>query len=80
MTEDSQTMTVNALRADVVDLQSRLQFQDDFIHKLDTVIIQQGRQVEKLQRRLELLEDHLAQIVYERSHPAGSNDEKPPHY
>jgi len=80
MTDDVHRLNLNALQAEVVDLQSRLQFQDDVIHKLDAVVIQQSRQLEKLQQKLQMLEDQLAQIAFERSHPLHNNEEKPPHY
>lgn len=68
------------IESDIVELQTRLQFQDDLIHKLDEIIIQQSRQLEQYRHRLDLLEDRLEQLQFERRQAATTDDEKPPHY
>jgi SlyX protein len=70
------------LTEDIVELQTRIQFQEDTIHKLDEVVIRQGALLDRMQRKLVELEDRIEQLGYERG-AAGRNspaDEKPPHY
>jgi SlyX protein len=70
------------LTEDIVELQTRVQFQEDTIHKLDEVVIRQGALLDRMQRKLVELEDRIEQLGYERG-AAGRNspaDEKPPHY
>ena len=71
---------MNETRQDIVELQTRLQFQDDVIQKLDDAIIRQGELLDRLARRLALLEDRLDQLAYERDTRSPKDNEKPPHY
>ena len=70
------------LTEDIVELQTRIQFQEDTIHKLDEVIIKQGQRLDNLVRRVAELEERIEQLAFERDHPgsASAADEKPPHY
>lgn len=70
------------LTEDIVELQTRIHFQEDTIHKLDEVVIRQGALLDQIQRKLGELEDRIEQLGYERG-AAGSmssSEEKPPHY
>ena len=68
------------LTEDVVELQTRIQFQEDIIQKLDEVVIQQDKRMDKLLRRVMELEDRVEQLAFERNNPADPAAEKPPHY
>jgi len=70
------------LTEDIVELQTRIQFQEDTIHKLDEVIIKQGQRLDHLVRRVVELEERIEQLAFERGNPgsASAADEKPPHY
>ena len=65
---------------DIVELQTKVQFQDDIIHKLDEVVIRQAGQLDLLMRRLAVLEDRLEQIISERDSPGAVAEPRPPHY
>jgi len=68
------------LTDDIVELQTRILFQEDVIHKLDEVLIQQGKRLDNLLRRMHELEDKVEQLSFERNRPGAEVDEKPPHY
>ncbi|MEZ5489555.1 MAG: SlyX family protein [Gammaproteobacteria bacterium] len=68
------------LTEDIVELQTKVQFQEDIIQKLDEVVIRQARQLDLLMRRLAVLEDRLEQIIMERDNPAAVAEPRPPHY
>ena len=65
---------------EIIELQTKVLFQDDVIQKLDDVIVQQGKRLDNLLRRINELEDKLEQLSFDRSSPAAAIDEKPPHY
>jgi len=69
------------LTEDIIELQTRIHFQEDTIHKLDEVVIRQGAQLDQIQRKLVELEDRIAQLGYERGAAGGMSpaEEKPPH-
>jgi uncharacterized coiled-coil protein SlyX len=65
---------------EIIELQSRILFQDDVIQKLDEVIIKQGEKLDRLHQRIDALEDKLEQLSFERDQTHTPADEKPPHY
>ena len=70
------------LTEDIVELQTRIQFQEDTIHKLDEVVIQQGELLDRMRRKIAELEERLEQLVFDQGKPDGSDplQDKPPHY
>ncbi len=64
--------------AALVEIQTRLEFQDLTIAELNDVITDQQKQLDSLSRRLEMLGDNLK--VLEASVETEQHDEKPPHY
>ena len=68
------------LTEDIVELQTRIQFQDDVIQKLDEVVIRQGEKMDLMTRRLVMLEERLEQLVFERDNPDAQTEPRPPHY
>jgi SlyX protein len=64
----------------LVELESRLAFQDDMIESLNQAVIRQQQQIE----RLEILSKTLAERLHGLSESAGSDQgpehEVPPHY
>jgi len=59
------------LTEDIIELQTRIHFQEDTIHKLDEVVIRQGAQLDQIQRKLAELEDRIEQLGYERGAAGG---------
>jgi len=62
----------------LIEIQTRLEFQDLTIAELNDVITDQQKQLDSLSRRLEMLGDNLK--VLEASMETEQHDEKPPHY
>ena len=62
----------------LVDLQTRLAFQDQAITELNEVITDQQKQIDRLQAQLTILNDQLKML--EDSVDSKPADEKPPHY
>ncbi len=62
----------------IIELQTRLEFQDLTIAELNDVITDQQKQLDSLSRRLEMLGDNLK--ILEASVETEQQDEKPPHY
>lgn len=65
----------------LVDLQTRLAFQDHTITELNDVIADQQKQIDVLNLRLKVLDDKLRSLEesVETGRPAPQH-EKPPHY
>ncbi|MGB0955786.1 MAG: SlyX family protein [Panacagrimonas sp.] len=63
----------------IIDLQTRIAFQEDTLRALDEVIQRQQDQLERIQRSLVALSERMRRIAAEQ--PANSAaDEVPPHY
>lgn len=68
---------MNTLNERIDELEARLAFQDDTIQALNLVIIEQQKQVELLQRKVDLLIKRHNEIVEQWQE---IEDNKPPHY
>ncbi len=66
------------IEALLVDLQTRLAFQDQAISELNDVITDQQQQIDRLREELRFAGDKLK--VLEESVEISEQDEKPPHY
>jgi len=73
------TGQISALKQDIVDLQSKLQFQEDTIQQLDSVVVEQNEYITMLTRRFVMLEEKISELA-ERDYPKSMEQEKPPHY
>lgn len=76
-------MTDDEHREALVDLQSRLAFQDHTINELNGVITDQQRQIDQLALQVKILSDKLTGLedAIETGHPGhDAGHEKPPHY
>ena len=63
------------------ELESRAAFQDDLIESLDAVVARQDREIATLRRRVQALEDRLADLAEAASLAGGApGHEMPPHY
>tara|TARA_R110002072_G_scaffold2011_1_gene16920 strand:+ start:10638 stop:10871 length:234 start_codon:yes stop_codon:yes gene_type:complete len=73
---------VDTLKHQMMELQSKLAFQEDALSSLDAALSQQQQEILLLRRQVELL--RTRQQEYENNHEAGNAsaplDEKPPHY
>ncbi len=63
---------------DIIDLQSRLIFQEDALHQLTLSLSHQQNLIDMLQRKVLNLEEQIR--VMEPQDGLGAVDDKPPHY
>ncbi len=76
-------MTSTQLQDLVVDLQTRFAFQEDSIQTLNDIVTRQQRQIDVLERELEMHREKLTELIQsaaERSPTVSATDERPPHY
>lgn len=67
----------------LVDLQTRFAFQEDNLQELNDIVTRQQRQLDALERELQLHREKLTdmmQALADRSPGASPVDERPPHY
>lgn len=69
---------MNELKEQLIDLQTRLAYQEDALRQLDAVTIHQAAQIERLEMALRQLSQRLDGAL-ETNAPAGGH-ERPPHY
>lgn len=69
------------LKAQMVDLQSQLAFQEDTLQSLNEVIVRQQQQIEHLHELCVSQQSQLEQMASDAEHGAGSESmDRPPHY
>ena len=73
---------MNDLNDDLIELQTRLAFQEDTINQLNAVITQQDAAILQLQHQMRLLARRIDELAVERRTAGGDvvADERPPHY
>ncbi|MCX7201531.1 MAG: SlyX family protein [Burkholderiales bacterium] len=74
MTADSERQT----EARLTELEIKLAFTEDLVERLDAVVIEQQRQIDRLMQELLRLREQVQQAGSATSGPSG--DERPPHY
>ena len=74
MTADSERQT----EARLTELEIKLAFTEDLVERLDAVVIEQQRQIDRLMQELLRLREQVQQAGSATSRPSG--DERPPHY
>jgi SlyX protein len=66
---------------ELIELQTRLAYQEDTIHQLNNVVTQQDNTILQLQQQMRLLAKRIDEISFVQD---GSNEEitneRPPHY
>ncbi|MEH6581728.1 MAG: SlyX family protein [Halioglobus sp.] len=73
---------IETLRAELVELQSQMAFQDDTVQALNEAIASQQQEIMVLRRQLELLKQRHEEQAATSSEQDGPSpvDERPPHY
>lgn len=71
----------NDVQEEIIDLQSRVLFQEDALQQLSDMIAQQDKQIQWLQQQLTSITDKLKEQSYQQSQSDGGDIiERPPHY
>ncbi|MCG8471906.1 MAG: SlyX family protein [Desulfobacterales bacterium] len=63
----------------IIDLETKLAYQEHTIDELNSVIIEQQNEIDRLKQAVEYLLDKVEQLVDTHMEKAPAN-EKPPHY
>lgn len=65
----------------LIELQTRVAFQEDMLQQLNQVIALQDQDIRQLQQQLKLLSKRFDDSLYTQDQVAGKvEDERPPHY
>jgi SlyX protein len=62
----------------IVDLQTRIAFQEDAIHELSRTVVRQGNDIEAMRREIETLRGQIRDLA--AAGVAGADEPPPPHY
>lgn len=72
---------MNDVTQDVIDLQTRVVFQEDTLQQLNTVVAQQDQEIRELQQQLRLLAKRFDDFLYAQEQGSATViNERPPHY
>ena len=64
----------------IIELQSKLLFQEDALQKLDEIVIRQQHHIDQLLQRVTQLEEKLDSLQYQQELADTNSHQKPPHY
>jgi SlyX protein len=64
----------------LIEIETKLAFQEDAIRALNDVVCRQQKQIEQLEAALSLLIDRYRQLSQTQTSANKPVDEKPPHY
>ena len=70
--------SIEELRAQLIELQTQLAFQEDVLHTLDNVVTLQQQRIDKMEQTNARLELQLAELLVALD--SQSDDQPPPHY
>ncbi|WP_049721895.1 SlyX family protein [Gilvimarinus polysaccharolyticus] len=65
---------------ELIELQSRLSFQEDTINELSNIVARQDRQLQALTKQLSSLARKFDEATFDRDQGGSTADERPPHY
>ena len=69
------------IKKQLIDLQTRVAYQDDTLAHLDQVVIKQDADIIQLQQQMRLLAKRLDESLFaQEQHGDGEVNERPPHY
>ncbi len=73
-------MNQDSLEARVIQVETQLAHQQLLSDQLNEVLIEQGKQLMRMERIILRLENQLKELQHVSREPRGPADEKPPHY
>ncbi|HSX85836.1 MAG TPA: SlyX family protein [Cellvibrio sp.] len=72
---------MNELQEQLIELQTRVAFQEDTLTQLNQVVAKQDQEILTLQQQLRLLAKRFDDTLYQQEQGDGKPlDERPPHY
>jgi SlyX protein len=70
---------MNSVKDEIVELQMKISFQDGLMEELNQVIIDQQKQISRIELALETMKVQV-NTIQSGSHESGPQHELPPHY
>lgn len=72
---------MNDIQDQLIDLQTRVAFQEDTLEQLNNIIAQQDADITQLKQQIRILAERLEDAVRAQAQGTGEiADERPPHY
>jgi SlyX protein len=71
---------MTALNDEIIDLQMKMSFQDSLLEELNQVIIDQQKQISRLELTLETMKVQMNSMQTGNQQESGPQYELPPHY
>lgn len=68
------------LQLHIIELESKLAFQEDTVHSLSTELMEHQKRIELLQRQVQILADKLRQLPDDLGILRPEEEPPPPHY
>ncbi len=68
------------ITSQIIEIETKLAFQEQTIEQLNEVVIQQQGLIEALQRQLKMINHKIEQESHHWENEHSLSDEKPPHY
>jgi len=75
--ENATSGSLQELQAQIEDLQSRMAYQEELLHSLNSVVATQDKSIMQLNQQLQLQQNKLDNVSFSLE---SSGIEKPPHY
>ena len=75
--ENTTSGSLQELQAQIEDLQSRMAYQEELLHSLNSVVATQDKSIMQLNQQLQLQQNKLDNVSFSLE---SSGIEKPPHY
>jgi SlyX protein len=70
------------INEDLIDLQTRIAYQEDTIAQLNLIVTKQDGEILQLQKQMSVLAKRLDELLYVQEQGGGDDvvNERPPHY
>lgn len=65
---------------DLIEIETRLAYQEDLIHELNQTVCKQDRMISQLQMQVSSLAKKMNEAVFSDGKQEASENERPPHY
>ena len=64
----------------IIELESRVAFQEETLDQLNTVVSQQELEIEKLKRMIKIINQQVKSFSLDNNHSSPDQEPPPPHY
>lgn len=64
----------------LIDLETRISFQEDMLHTLNSLCYEQEQRITKLERQNKELIEHVRDLLGQQSNGENAEQQRPPHF